>query len=264
MEKETKQKTVLITGASSGIGYEFAKIFSKNKYDMILASRNIEKLERIKSSLESEDGVKIRIFQTDLSNLNQVKELTTLLDSENTEIDVLINNAGAGLTGKFSETSFEREYEIINLNVIALTFLTKHFLRKMIIRNSGSILNVASTAAYKPGPLMAVYYATKSYVLAFTESVAVEISGSEVFLGALCPGPTETSFIINAGMDNIKKNKLKKTASAYDTALYGYNSMLNRKTVAVYGFNNKLFNLICRFIPGVILRKIMLNLRMKK
>ncbi len=255
--------SALITGASRGIGYEFARVFAENKYNLILTARNADNLERIKNELENKFGIEVIIISKDLSDIKQVELFCKELDESNAEIDVLVNNAGIGLYGRHSDTIAERELSMINLNITALTYLTKHFLQGMLERRKGYILNVASTAAFKPGPMMAVYYATKSYVLTYSESLAAELKGKGVSVTAFCPGPTETDFFKNATDGNAKDMKLKKYMSARDAALYGYDAMLKKKLIAVPGLTNKLINNAIKFIPRNILGRVLFSLKDK-
>ncbi|MFA7360237.1 MAG: SDR family oxidoreductase [Candidatus Kapaibacterium sp.] len=253
----------LITGASRGIGYEFAKVFAENNYNLILTARSANNLERIKHELENKFGIAVIIISKDLSDINQVKLLCKELDESSAEIDVLVNNTGVGLYGRHSETTAERELSMIELNITALTYLTKHFLQGMLKRRKGHILNVASTAAFKPGPMMAVYYATKSYVLTYSESLAAELKGTGVSVTALCPGPTKTDFFEIATNGKVKDMKFKKYMSARDAALYGYDAMLKKKLIAVPGFTNKLINAVIKFIPRSILGRVLFDFKTK-
>ena len=186
----------LVTGASSGIGYEISKYLDKLGHDLILVGRNKEKLEELANSLK----VNVKIVVMDLSELSKVKELYVLI--KNQDIDILVNNAGFGLFGEFVETDIKKELEMIDVNIKALHLLTKLFLKDMVKKDKGYILNVASAAGFGSGPLMATYYATKSYVLNLTEAIAYELKKkkSKVSVSILCPGPVKTNFNIRAGV----------------------------------------------------------------
>ncbi len=173
-------ETVLITGASGGIGYELAKQFAMNKYNLLLVARSKDKLEKLKDELEKKYMVKVNVIVKDLAKKNAATELFNQIQKENTNIDILVNNAGVGAYGKFYNIDWQRQEEMIQLNITALTELTRLFLPGMIERKNGKILNVASTAGFQPGPLMAVYYASKAFVLSFTEAIANELSGTNI------------------------------------------------------------------------------------
>ena len=196
-------KSVLITGASSGIGYEFAKIYAKNGHNLVITARRQENLENIRKELESY-SVKIETIVLDLSKEGAAKKLYENVKEKGIVIDTLINNAGFGLYGNFIETDVDREAEMIDLNIKSLVILTKLFLKDMIAIDKGEILNVASIAAFQPGPLMSVYYASKSFVLSFSEAVRNEIRKTNVNISVLCPGPTATEFERSANLEKSK------------------------------------------------------------
>lgn len=242
-------KTALITGSSNGIGLEFARIFAKNKINLVLVARSEDKLKSLSNELINAYGVKVNIIPEDLSILNNCIKLVDQLRKENITIDYLINNAGFGNLGFFTDTDLQKEIDMINLNIIALTYLTKIYAIEMKQRGSGKILNVSSTAAFQPGPLMAVYYATKAYVQSFSEALANEFKGTGVTITALCPGPTESGFLSAAKMNNTKLVKGRKLPTSADVALFGFNAMMNGKTVAVQGLMNKIGAQSSRFLP---------------
>lgn len=187
-------KTALITGASSGIGLEFANLLAKDGYHVVLTARNEKRLSEIANELKAKHGVDVTVLAKDLSLTDAAEELTAEILAKGIEVDILINNAGFAAYGPFDETSWKDEKDMIQVNITALTTLTKQLLPGMIKRNRGKILNVASTAAFQPGPLMAVYYATKAYVLSFSEAIDYELSHTNVSVTALCPGATATNF----------------------------------------------------------------------
>ena len=245
----------LITGASSGIGFEMAKILSKKNFDLILVSKDKEKLQRVKEKL----GDKVKIIVADLSIESKLKELYVLCKNEN--IDVLINNAGFGDVGKFYETDLTKEIDMINVNIKAVHVLTKLFLKDFKKKNSGYILNVASMAAFSPGPLMATYYATKSYVLKLTTSIYEELrrEKSNVVISALCPGPVSTNF------DKIAN--VKFSISQMDSkfvAEYALNEMFNKKLIIIPGFKMKLVNFLTKLAPTKLAARIAYNIQKKK
>ncbi len=233
----TTKGLVLITGGSSGIGLELARCFAKNGYSLILVARNKKELTKAASSLE-EYKVTVRLIVKDLSLQNAAFELA----KEAGDIDILVNNAGFGRYGFFSEIPIEDELNMISLNISTLTTLTKLFLPKMISRKNGKILNVASTAAFQPGPLMAVYYATKAYVLHFSEAIANELKGSGVTVTALCPGPTKTGFQKNAKMGHSSLFD----ADAAAVALAGYRGLMKGKTIVIPGIKNRVLTFCVR------------------
>ena len=194
----------MITGASSGIGLDLAWILAEQSYDLVLVARRLHILERVASEISAKHRVSVTPLQYDLRNPAAPRALYDSLTSNNVVVDVLINNAGIGLSGRFDQVDEHISLETIALNVTALTALTQLFLPPMVQRNRGRVMNVASTAAFQPGPLMAVYYATKAYVLSFTEAIADELRDSGVTLTALCPGPTRTEFAEIAKMTNSK------------------------------------------------------------
>lgn len=241
-------KTALITGASSGIGLELAHIFAKNGSDLVLVARSEDKLESLAQELSEAHKIIVKIIVKDLSDKNSPMEIFDELEKENIEIEYLINNAGFGGYGKFYNTDWKKEEEMIQVNITALAELTKLFMQQMVKRNSGRIMNVASTAAFQPGPLMSVYYASKAFVLSLSDAIAYELKDTNVTVTCLCPGPTKSNF---HNIANIKASKLAKgiNATSYDVALYGYNAMMKGKSVAIEGFMNKLLAFATRLMP---------------
>ena len=245
----------LITGASSGIGREMAIYLAELKVDLILVGRNKEQLERLQNGLK----VDTKVIVADLSDITKVKEIYVLTKEDN--VDILINNAGFGLFGKFYETDINRELEMINTNIIAVHLLTKLFLRDMKKRNSGYILNVASSAAFGPGPLMSTYYATKAYVNNLTEAINEELRREEsnVVVSSLCPGPVDTNFNNVANV-----NFSVKAMNSRDVARYAIDMMFKEKVVIIPGTYMKLALFGRRFLSRKTLRKITYNIQKKK
>ncbi len=245
----------LITGAGSGIGRDIALYLASKNYELILVGKDKEKLEILQNSLK----VSSKVIVVDLSDTTKVKEVYVM--TKNDDIDILVNNAGFGLFGNFYETDVNREIEMINTNVLAVHLLTKLFLRDMQKKNSGYILNVASSAAFGPGPLMATYYATKAYVNNLTEAINEELrrSNSNVFVCSLCPGPVDTNFNNVAGV----KFSVKPLTSK-EVAEYAIDSMFKRKVVIVPGFTMKLALFGRRFISRKLIRKISYNVQKSK
>lgn len=245
----------LITGASSGIGLDMAKYLATMKYELILVARDKEKLEKIQESLPT----KVTIIVADLSNEQKVKELYVLTKKEN--IDILINNAGFGTFGYFTETDLNQELEMIDTNIKAVHMLTKFFLKDMEKNNNGYILNVASSAAFQPGPLMSTYYATKSYVYQLTAAIYYEQKKkkSNVHVSVLCPGPVETNFNNVAGV----KFGVKPLKSSY-VAKYAIDKLFEEKMLIIPGFKMKCAKFFGRFIPSKILLRIAYRIQTKK
>ena len=249
------KKTVLITGASSGIGYELAKLFAKDGHDLVLVARREEKLQEIAQELSS-NGIKIQVIKKDLVELKAGEELLATLKSKKSQIDILINNAGFGLHGKFLETDLEAEKKMIELNITALTVLSKLFAKEMVVRGNGKIVNIASTASFQPGPFMAVYYATKAYVLSFTEALAEELRGTGVTCIAICPGATRTEFQDRAGIGSIPLFDRPTVMTAAEVARIGYEGIWKDKVVVITGFRNKLGAFLVRLTPRWLVRKV--------
>jgi uncharacterized protein len=256
-------KTVLITGASSGIGLEFASLFAKDGYHLVLNARNETKLKEIAEQLKADYDATVTIAAKDLSLPDSAEELTSELLASGIEVDVLINNAGFAAYGSFDETSWKEEKDMIQVNIMALTALTKHLLPGMIKRNSGKILNVASTAAFQPGPLMAVYYATKAYVLSFSEAINFELRNTNVSVTALCPGATATNFEKRASLESSRLFQ-SGAMDAQEVALNGYNALMREKSLTIPGFKNKALANLVRFLPRKSVLKIVHYVQDKK
>jgi short-subunit dehydrogenase len=254
--------TALITGASAGLGKDFADIFAKEGYDLVLVARSKDKLDAIAKELEKKYSKKVTVIAKDLSKPSAAKELWKLINDQKLEINCLVNNAGFGSNGPFLESTFEKESEMIQLNVNFLAELTYLVAGKMKERKSGEILNVASTAAFQPGPFMSNYYATKAYVLSFSEGIAEELSSFGITVSVLCPGPTYTDFFTNADMkdSNLAKNSFLIMKS-YPVARMGFDALKAKKTIKIAGFFNFLLAQSTRFSPRFLIRKIakMLN-----
>jgi short-subunit dehydrogenase len=248
--------TALVTGGSGGIGLELAKVLARNDFDLVLVARNRDTLEAAAGQLEGKFDVKTHVFAADLTRTEAPEAIFNFLQNENIPIEVLVNNAGFGLGGEFADTKLQRELEMIQVNIAALTHLTKLFLPPMIKRGSGRILNVASTAAFQPGPLMAVYYATKAYVLSFSEALAEELRNSGVTVTALCPGPTQTGFADVAEMGDSRLFNTFGIADAADVAQYGFDAMMHGKRLAIPGVKNKVIAQANRFAPRAFTAKI--------
>jgi uncharacterized protein len=252
----------LITGASSGIGLELAKVFAINKINLVLVARNEGKLNELAGELKTL-GVNVHVLAKDLSYYNTAKEIYDWCNQQNIPIDYLVNNAGVGDFGFFYESDWAKQEQIINLNVTALTYLTHLFLPDMVKRKNGKVLNVASTAAFQPGPTMSVYYATKAFVLHFSEAIANELEKTGVTVTALCPGATESGFQNAAAMEESKLVKGKKLPTSKQVAEYGYAAMMKGKKVAIHGMMNYLLANSVRFSPRWMVLKFVRNLQDK-
>jgi short-subunit dehydrogenase len=240
-----ERKTALITGASSGIGLDLARLFARDGWELVLVARNETRLRELASQL----GVPTTVIAADLSKPDAAQHLADELRAKSITIDALVNNAGLGVAGPFAENDLDKVLEVIQVNVVALTALTRLLLPPMVARRSGRILNVASTAAFQPGPLMAVYYATKAYVLSFSEAIADELRDSGVTVTALCPGPTETGFAAAANIGATRLFTLAKPAGAAAVARAGYEAMQRGRRVVVPGIKNKLLAQSVRVTP---------------
>ncbi len=245
--------TALITGSSSGIGLELAKIHASKGGDLVLVSRDINSLNLLKAQLESDFKVKVYVLEKDLCVPNSALDVFNFTQQNNLQIDYLINNAGFGLYGLFKDTEWEKESQMINLNMLTLTHLTKLYLPQMINRKSGKIMNVASTAAFQPGPLMSVYYATKAYVLSFSQALANEVKEYGITVTALCPGATQSNFQKVSGMDKSGLVRGKKLPTSKEVAEFGYSAMLRGDLIATHGLKNKIMTVLVRFVPNSIL-----------
>ena len=248
--------TALITGASNGIGLELAKVHASKGGDLVLVARNKSKLDELKTELENQYKVSVYTIGKDLSAINSAQEVYDETTKQNIQIDYLINNAGFGDFGMFVETEWNKELQMINLNITTLTQFTKLYLQDMVKRRSGKIMNVASTAAFQSGPTMAVYFATKAYVLSFSEAVNNEVSDKGVTITTLCPGATESGFQAAAAMEESNLVKGKKLPTSKEVAEYGYAAMMKGKTVAIHGLMNWIMANSVRFIPRAIVVKV--------
>jgi uncharacterized protein len=260
-----QHETVLITGASAGIGLELARRFAAGGYDLVLVARSGDRLEELAAGLRSRHGVAVRVLARDLSDPRSPEAVCSDLAAAGVAVDVLINNAGFATFGPFAETPLDRELEELQLNVVTLTQLAKRLLPGMLARRRGGILNVASTAAFQPGPLMAVYYATKAYVLSFSEALAEELRGSGVTVTALCPGPTATEFQQRAGMQESKLfSGLLKVADAAAVARAGYDGFRAGKRIVVPGLVNKLGVQSLRVSPRAMATRLVKRLQERR
>jgi short-subunit dehydrogenase len=242
------RKTALITGASFGIGLELARIFARESYNLVLVARTADKLRQLASELEKAHGARSLILAVDLSEPGAAAYVLDQTTRASIQVDVLVNNAGFGQYGMFADNDLEECLRQIQLNITTLTHLTRLYLPAMIAQMSGRILNVASTAAFQPGPLMAVYFATKAYVLHFSEALANELQDSGVTVTCLCPGPTATEFHKRARTTGLRLLKFGSMDAA-TVAEDGYRALIAGKPVVISGFKNRLLAKSVRFSP---------------
>ena len=245
----------LITGATSGIGYEIAKLFAGDKKDLILVARNYKKLQDIRAELEAGYDIEVVTLALDISIEENVQNIYDFVTKNNLPVENLVNNAGVGSFGDFSHIPLDIDLDMIRLNIVALTQLTKLMLPMMIKRGSGAILNLASMAAFQAGPRMSVYYATKAYVLSLSEGLSEELLGTGVKVSVICPGPVDTPFI--------EKAKIKKAGAAKNfvmtaeaVAKIGYEGFKKGKTLIIPGYKNKLLLQLLRIAPRRLVAKI--------
>lgn len=255
---DNKCTYTLVTGGSEGIGLELAKLFAQDKHNLILVARDELKLKKAKDDIEAQYKVKVEIVDIDFFVDKTCGKVINFVDNYNLTVDNLVNNAGIGSFGFFYEEYNNFEDDIINVNIIALTKLTKFFLNKMLKQGYGNILNVASTAAFVGGPKMALYYSTKSYVLTLTEAIHEEVKGKGINVSCLCPGPVRTSFQAKSGIKKSEKAK-KYIMAPENVAKIGYEGFKKHKAIIIPGFKNKILVLGNKLIPRSISRKIILK-----
>ncbi len=247
--------TALITGASGGLGEEFARLCAADGNDLVLVARSKEKLEALGKELEGKHRIRVTVLSHDLSLPDAVRKLTLELKEKNIEVEILINNAGFGAYGLFHTTSYDQEKNLIAVNIAALTELTKSLVPMMVKRGSGKILDIASTAAFQPGPLMAVYYASKAYVMHFSLALSEELKGTGVTVTCLCPGPTKTGFEVNANLENSRLFRLGSMDAA-TVATIGYSAMKSGRPLIVAGLRNRIGAFMTRLVPKILAAKI--------
>jgi short-subunit dehydrogenase len=250
----TTRPLAVVTGASSGIGRELARILAREGHDLVLVARREDELHKVASDLREAHGATSRVVAVDLARAGAAHEVADAVSDD--AVDVLVNNAGFGGHGRFTETDLGHEQRMLAVNVVALTELTKLLLPGMVARGHGRILNVASTAAFQPGPFMAVYYATKAYVLSLSEALAEETRGTGVTVTALCPGVTETGFQQSSGVEHIPLTKGPFTMSASSVAETAYRGMQRGRLLVIPGVANKFGAHAVRFTPRRVTLKV--------
>ena len=254
---------ILITGASSGIGYEMAQQLAALKYNLILTARSEDKLAAMQQELSSRHGIAVHYIPKDLSKTEEASELYDDIKRANYQVSHLVNNAGFGDYGSFLETSLERELNMIDLNISSLVILSKLFAKDMVTRKSGRIMNVSSVIAYLPFPYQSVYSATKSFVLAFSETLAAELKGSGVVVTTLAPGVTETAFI-SPEMRETNLLKSNKPTSVKTVATEGVKLLLHGKGKKIVGFQNRFNSILAGILPDAVMMKIKMKLASAK
>lgn len=242
--------TALVTGASAGIGRELARLFARDGWDLVLVARREERLQALAADLEAEfDGVTAHVVVADLSEAGVAQAIFDRVVEDGIVIDALVNNAGFGSNGRFWELDADREIDQVQVNVTSLVHLTRLFLPGMVERGTGHVLNIASTAAFQPGPFMATYYATKAFVVSFTQAIAYELKGTGVTATAHCPGATDTEFAAEAGNDTSNLFQKQKPATPEEVAHDAYRAMMAGKWIRVHGMANRLGAFMTRFSP---------------
>lgn len=256
MSKKQQKPYALITGGTSGIGYELAKLLVKDGHNLVIVARSREELEEVETSFKSTYKVEVIPLAKDLFNRKAAFEVYDFVKSKGIQIDILINDAGQGQYGEFINTDLKREVDIIELNIISLVTLTKLFLIDMVGRKSGRILNLASVASKVPGPFQAVYHGTKAFVHSFTEAIRAEIKESGVGIASLLPGATATDFFRKADMlDSKAVQDPDKLSDPADVAMDGYNALMNGDDMVISGFKNKMQIAISNVTPDEMVAK---------
>ncbi len=253
--------TVLLTGASSGIGYELSRLFAARRYNLVLVARDQRPLRSVARELAAAFGVSVRAIPIDLALPSSPQKLYNRL--RRVPIDILVNNAGVATYGRFADVETEADLRLLSLNVVALTHLTKLFLRDMIRRGSGGILNVASAAGFQPGPLRSTYFASKAYVLSFTEALAAELKGTGIRVTALCPGQTRTKLHERAGMGGTRWAEGKRMDPRV-VADAGFHGLMKGKVVVIPGMKQKILAQSVRFVPRSVVRNVVKRMQERR
>ncbi|OKL41544.1 SDR family NAD(P)-dependent oxidoreductase [Pontibacter flavimaris] len=260
MKDKNKEKTVLITGASNGFGMEFAKLFAKDGYNLVLVARSTERMRKLGHYLQDQHLLEhICIITADLTRLEAAREVYQEVHNAGLQVDVLVNNAGAGVHGMFFETDLEREKAIIQLNITTPVELTKLFLPEMKQRSDGKILNLASVVSFMPSPLMAIYGASKAFMLSFSEALSNELKDTGITVTALCPGPSNTMFFRRAGAAHTRAAN-GSLSEPEEVALDGYEALMKGETRIVSGLKNKLQTTSSNLMPDMALAASMRHL----
>lgn len=256
---QAQRQTALITGASGGIGEALARLFAQNNYDLIVVARTESKLQALGQELSKKHGVKVHAIGTDLADPAAPQRLADQIEQAGLTVDILVNNAGFATYGHFAELDLANELRMLQVNIVTLTHLTHLLLPAMIARKRGRIMNVASTAAFMPGPLMAVYYASKAFVLSFSEALNNELGGTGVNVTALCPGPTSTGFQDRAQMGESRLVKGRQIMGVDMVAQAGFQALMRGQPVAIPGLMNRLQTLVPRLLPRALVPPMVRN-----
>ncbi|MGM0506776.1 MAG: SDR family NAD(P)-dependent oxidoreductase [Bacteroidota bacterium] len=261
----THRSTALVTGASSGIGKELAREHARHGGDLILVARRNEKLEALKQELqEAHPDPTIHVLAMDLSEPGSATRLSQHMSDLGLTVDILINNAGFGVFGPFLETDRRAVEQMLQLNITTLTELTRLLAPAMVRSGYGRVLNVASTAAFQPGPNFSTYYASKAYVLSFSEAIAHELSGTGVTVTTLCPGPTESEFQERAEMGTVALFDRFPLPTSAEVAAYGYRKMIQGKRVAIHGVMNRITSFFARITPRALVLPVVKRLQQNR
>jgi len=248
--------TALITGASSGIGFELSKIFARNRFNLVLVSQNEENLRNAALEIQKQNSdIQITTIPKDFSLPSTADEIFEFVEQKSIKVDILVNNAGIQVYGPFHETNLEDDLRLMSINMFALTKMTKLFLKKMVERGYGKILNLGSTGSFQPCPLNSIYCATKAYVLHFSEGIAEELQGTGVTITVLCPGATRTNFAKRANIEDIRLFR-NSVMEAREVAEIGYKALMKDKIIVIPGFFNKMLAMSVRFTPRKVVTKI--------
>jgi uncharacterized protein len=247
--ENTRKEYALVTGGTSGIGYELTKLLAKDGYNLVIVARSEDDLTRVANELREQNGVEVITISKDLFDPENAFALYKEVSDQNIQVDILINDAGQGQYGEFIDTDIRKELSIINLNISSLVVLTKLFLQDMVIRGNGRIMNVSSIASKTPGPWQSVYHATKAFVQSFTEAIRSEVKDSGVTITALLPGATDTDFFNKADMLDSKVVQGGKLDHAEDVAVDGYKAMMKGDDMVVSGFKNKVQVAMANLLP---------------
>jgi short-subunit dehydrogenase len=264
MATQKNRTTALITGGSTGIGLDLAREFASHGHDLVVVARQRDRLDQAAGALEGKYGVKVTAIPSDLSIDGSPQRLYDAVIGEGIRIDYLVNNAGFGLGGEFADTDLDRELDMIQLNIAAVVHMTKLFMQPMLRRKKGRIMNVGSTAGFQPGPLMSVYYASKAFVLSFSEAIAEELRDSGVTVTCLCPGPTETEFAHVAGIKQTRLFTQMGVKDSAEVARFGYRAMMKGERVAIPGVRNKMLVQVERATPRRLVTTIVRKIQEKR
>lgn len=260
-KRKGEGQTALVTGASMGIGLELARCFAADGYDLILNARSADLLEKLAAEFAAKYKVQVATAAADLGASGAGSALARTLEERGLKVDVLVNNAGYGLAGAYAGSDFKAEMGMIDLNIRALAELTHIYWPRMLANRRGGVLNVASTAAFQPGPLMAIYYASKAFVLSFSEALWKEAEGTGVHVSCLCPGPTESHFRERAGTGKTKLTNLGTPMTAASVARQGYRGFARNRRVVITGMRNRFLARMTPFLPRKTLLGIVHNMQ---